>query len=102
MDNVIEPYITIDEPFGPIDSTDIDPNDVEVLQKLFEGHNSIYRNMRHRPSIIMGRKGSGKTSYLRTVFFDGNYDFYIEIRTDHALTHISKVIQSLVKEAVFS
>jgi len=101
VDNVIEPYITIDEPFGPIDSTDIDPNDVEVLQKLFEGHNSIYRNMRHRPSIIMGRKGSGKTSYLRTVFFDGNYDFYIEIRTDHALTHISKVIQSLVKEAVF-
>jgi hypothetical protein len=97
----IQPYITKDEPFGPIDSTDIDPKDVSVSQMLFEQHNWIYRNMRHRPSIIMGRKGSGKTAYLRTVFFDKKYDFYTEIRTDHALMHISKVIQGLVKEAVF-
>ena len=97
----MQPYITNDEPFGPIDSTDIDMKDVNALQKLFEQHNSIYRNMRHRPSIIMGRKGSGKTSYLRSVYFDNDYDFYTEIRTDHALTHISKVVQGLVKDAVF-
>jgi len=97
----MKPYITKDEPFGPIDSTDISQKDVEAQQKLFEQHNWIYRNMRHRPSIIMGRKGSGKTSYLRTVFFDKKYDYHTEIRTDHALTHISKVIQGLVKDAVF-
>ncbi|MBK9925376.1 MAG: hypothetical protein IPP66_08790 [Anaerolineales bacterium] len=101
MDSVVKPYITKDEPFGPIDSTDIDPKDVDAQLKLFEQHNWIYRNMRHRPSIIMGRKGSGKTSYLRTVFFDKKYDFHTEIRTDHALMHISKVIQGLVKDAVF-
>ena len=101
MDHALKPYITKDEPFGPIDSTDIDLKDVDVLEKLFEQHNWIYRNMRHRPSIIMGRKGSGKTSYLRTVFFDKKYDFFTEIRTDHALTHISKVVQDMVREAVF-
>jgi hypothetical protein len=101
VDNVVKPYITKDEPFGPIDSTDIDPKDVDAQLKLFEQHNWIYRNMRHRPSIIMGRKGSGKTSYLRTVFFDKKYDFYTEIRTAHALAHISKVIQGMTKEAVF-
>ena len=101
MDNSIKPYITKDEPFGPIDTTDIDPKDVDALEKLFEQHNWIYRNMRHRPSIIMGRKGSGKTSYLRSVFFDKKYDFYTEIRTDHALTHISRIIQGMTKEAVF-
>lgn len=101
VDNVIKPYITKDEPFGPIDSTDIDSKDVEALQKLFEQHNWVYRNMRHRPSIIMGRKGSGKTSYLRTVFFDKKYDFHTEIRTAHALEHISKVIQGMAREAVF-
>ena len=101
MTDILKPYITRDEPFGPIDSTDIDIRDVDVLEKLFEQHNWIYRNMRHRPSIIMGRKGSGKTSYLRSVYFDKKYEYCTEIRTDHALTHISKVVQGLTKEAAF-
>lgn len=101
MSDPMRPYITRDEPFGPIDSTDIDSRDVDALQKLFEQHNWVYRNMRHRPSIIMGRKGSGKTSYLRTVFFDKKYDYYTEIRTAHVLGHISKVIQRITGKAVF-
>jgi len=69
---------------------------------LFEQHNQPYKKMRHRPSIIMGRKGSGKTSYLRTVYFNKKYDHVTEIRTDHALTHISKVIQGTTKGALFT
>ena len=101
MFNTIRPYITKDEPFGPIDSVDIDPKDIDVMNRLFERHNWIYKNLRQRPSIIMGRKGSGKTYYLRTVFFDRQYDFYTEIRTAHLLGHISSVIQGMTKDAVF-
>ncbi len=101
MIDTIRPYITKDEPFGPIDSVDIDPKDVDVMNRLFERHNWIYKNLHHRPSIIMGRKGSGKTYYLRTVFFDKQYDFYTEIRTAHVLGHISSVIQGMTKDAVF-
>jgi hypothetical protein len=97
----MKPYITRDEPFGPIDSTDIDLRDINALEKLFEQHNRIYKHLHHRPSIIMGRKGSGKTSYLRTVFFDKKYDFFTEIRTAHVLGHISKVIQRITGKAVF-
>jgi hypothetical protein len=101
MTHPLEPYITRNEPFGPIDSTDIDPGETVALEKLFEQHNRTYRNLHRRPSIIMGRKGSGKTSYLRTVYFESKYDFHVEIRTDHALTHISKAIQNTIKDAVF-
>ena len=101
MFDIIRPYITKDEPFGPIDSVDIDPTDVEVMNGLFERHNWIYKHLHQRPSIIMGRKGSGKTYYLRTVFFDKQYDFYTEIRTAHLLGHISSVIQGMMKDAVF-
>jgi hypothetical protein len=97
----IRPYITKDEPFGPIDSADIDPKDTDVMNRLFESHNWIYKNLRNRPSIIMGRKGAGKTYYLRTVFFDKQYNFYTEIRTAHVLAHISNVIQGMTKDAVF-
>lgn len=101
MFDTIRPYITKDEPFGPIDSVDIDPKDVDVMNRLFERHNWIYKNLHNRPSIIMGRKGAGKTYYLRTVFFDKQYDFYTEIRTAHVLGHISSVIQGMTKDAVF-
>jgi len=99
--DTLRPYITKDEPFGPIDSVDIDPKDTEVMNRLFERHNWIYKNLHQRPSIIMGRKGAGKTYYLRTVFFDKQYDFYTEIRTAHLLGHISSVIQGMTKDAVF-
>jgi len=99
MTSPLKNYITKDDPFGPIDSTDIDLNDKEVLSKLFERHNWVYRNMRHRPSIIMGRRGSGKTSYLRTVYFDGEYEFIAEIRTQRVFEEITKVIQATAKDA---
>lgn len=101
MTSPMKPYITKDEPFGPIDSTDIDLRDISALEKLFEQHNRIYKHLHQRPSIIMGRKGSGKTSYLRTVFFDKKYDYFTEIRTAHVLAHISKVIQRITGKAVF-
>ena len=101
MLNAISPYITKDEPFGPIDSVDIDSNDINALKLLFEQHNWTYKNLRNRPSIIIGRRGSGKTYYLRSVFFDKQYDFYTEIRTARVLGHMARVIQRMTKDAVF-
>ncbi len=101
MLDTIRPYITRDEPFGPIDSIDIDAHDIKALKHLFEQHNWIYKNLRNRPSIIIGRRGSGKTYYLRSVFFDKQYDFYIEIRTARVLGYVARVIQNMTKEVVF-
>ncbi len=93
MTSPMKPYITKDEPFGPIDSTDIDLRDISALEKLFEQHNRIYKHLHQRPSIIMGRKGSGKTSYLRTVFFDKKYDYFTEIRTARGLVSEAEMEQ---------
>ena len=101
MLDTVRPYITKDEPFGPIDSTDIAPGDIKALSLLFDQHNWIYKNLRTRPSIIIGRRGSGKTSYLRSVFFDKQYDHYTEIRTARVLGHMAKVVQKATKEAFF-
>lgn len=45
--NTIRPYITRDEPFGPIDSVDIDLSDLSALKLLFEQHNW---NLQESPS----------------------------------------------------
>ena len=102
MFNDIRPYITKDEPFGPIDSGDIDSGDLKALLMLFEKHNWIYKNLHSRPSIIIGRRGSGKTHYLRSVFFDSQYDYYVEIRTPSVLGQVARAIQKMSAEVVFS
>jgi hypothetical protein len=53
----------------------------------------------------MGRRGSGKTSYLRTVLFDKDkknngklqYDYYVEMHTANAFTGISRVVQGMTE-----
>jgi len=102
MFNTIRPYITKDEPFGPIDSGDIDSSDLKALLMLFEKHNWSYKNLHSRPSIIIGRRGSGKTHYLRSVFFDQQYDYYVEIRTPRMLGQVVNAIQKMSTKVVFS
>ena len=102
MFNDVRPYITKDEPFGPIDSGDIDSHDLKALLMLFEKHNWIYKNLHSRPSIIIGRRGSGKTHYLRSVFFDQQYDYYVEVRTPRVLGQVASAIQKMTSEVLFS
>jgi hypothetical protein len=104
MFNDIRPYITKDEPFGPIDSGDIDSSDLKALLMLFEKHNWIYKNLPSRPSIIIGRRGAGKTHYLRSVFFDPQqrYDYHVEIRTPRVLGQVANAIQKMTSEVLFS
>ena len=97
----IKDYITFDEPFGPIDTVDIDDSDIDVLEALFEQHNRLYGELRSRPSIIIGRKGSGKTAYLHSVFFDKQYSFYTEIKTPQAFNDVIDVIQKITRDALF-
>lgn len=106
--DLLRPYINKDEPFGPIDayqigSTDIvGPTDIEALRLLFEKQNRVYKSFRDRPSIIMGRRGSGKTSYLRSVYFGDQYDYYVNITTENILEHISTVIHDLSSDTVYT
>ncbi len=100
--SLLQPYITKDEPFGPIDAFEIGATDIEVLKLLFDKQNRIYKLFRDRPSIIMGRRGSGKTSYLRSVYFDDQYFEYVEIATDNALSQIVSVVQELSNDTVFT
>jgi hypothetical protein len=97
--DLITNYITLDEPFGPIDSTEI--VEPEVLELLFEQHNRIYEKLNDNPSIIFGRKGSGKTSYLRSVYFNKKFDYYAEIRTSEALNKVISIIQQSSNQPPF-
>lgn len=54
---------TYERPFGPTNATNI--TDDGVFRRLFDPNNKIIGKFKSAHSLIIGRKGSGKTSFLR-------------------------------------
>lgn len=90
---ILRNYISPEEPFGPVDAEDIE--DPRALEILFEHHNKIYKSLKQRPSTIVGRKGSGKTSYLNSVFFEGSYKYTIALDTSELLTSVINAVGTI-------
>ena len=92
-------YITEDEAFGPVNATDIE--ELDALEILFDSHNRIYRALHQRPSVVIGRKGAGKTSYLHAAYFEKNYDYVIEISTPKVFRNVIESIEKTTKGSLF-
>jgi len=58
-------YVTPSEPLGPSDAAQI--ADLEVAAKLFDIHNKSFNTLLRRDlSVLIGRRGSGKTALLNS------------------------------------
>ena len=73
-----------------------------MRERLFDQHNELFRHLQDRPSIIMGRKGSGKTAYLNSVYFDGKYDHIVELGTSSALQKVVEAVQRCTEGVAFA
>ncbi len=99
VDNEIKKYVNQERPFGPI-STDVIENQ-KVRDLLFDGQNRIYRKLSGTPAFIFGRKGSGKTAFLRNLGVNRKYGVVSEIRTSNAFIEVLKTIESLSSRLMF-
>lgn len=79
-------YITDDFPLGPIDARAIDNK--EIYKYFFDKENLIYSKITKRPSIIVGRRGSGKTAFLLSLKYGDRFDYSIELTTYKAFADI--------------
>ncbi|WP_187431848.1 hypothetical protein ROLI_005810 [Roseobacter fucihabitans] len=72
----IKIYFTPAQPFGPRSSEDI--KDDELVQPLiFNTRNSIWKSYQKDPSIIVGRRGSGKTTVVSRTELAGKFKYII-------------------------
>ena len=97
---IISEYLNDDEPFGPVDAKEI--KDPKVIEILFEHHNEIYKSLHKKPSIIIGRRGSGKTSYLYSVYFEKKYKYIVEVNAATAFLDVIKAISSFTTGISFA
>jgi hypothetical protein len=95
LDLRIKQYVSPHAPLGPSDASQI--KDVEVAARLFDPHNKSFNSLLRKDlSVVIGRRGSGKTAllnsyryrpYLGKVSPDTygsdfrSYDYVIEITT---------------------
>ena len=93
----IRKYITHTRPFGPVDSSDVNTADTAEMQELFDRNNNIYRTLESHTSVLIGRKGSGKTAYLRSTFLDAQAGPLEVVQLRTASTFL-EVLKALNKE----
>ena len=96
---LIKKYVHEDFPLGPINAETID--DPYVSNILFEEHNKLYDRITERPSIVLGRKGSGKTSFLKHLLYGDKYKVSVLIDTSEAFTKIIRSVQSTLNKDGF-
>ncbi len=97
---IIQDYLNIDEPFGPVDAREIESQ--RAIELLFEKHNELYKHLHQRPSIVVGRKGSGKTSYLNSVYFANGYKYIVELDAAELFSNVIKSISKISYGPVFA
>lgn len=65
IDDRIRQYVTKDAPLGPSDAARI--TDTEVAAHLFDPHNQSFNSLLRKDlSVVIGRRGSGKTALLNS------------------------------------
>jgi hypothetical protein len=57
-------YVRLDQPFGPVDAADVVEPDCYAA--LYDWNNKIFANILKGSDVLVGRRGSGKSSLLRS------------------------------------
>lgn len=97
---ILRKFLTPDEPFGPINSSKITDN--AAAEVLFNRENEIYKALRSNPAIIVGRRGAGKTAYLKCERFSRKFDFVVEFNKSVDFAKLIKRIQGILTEPIFA
>ena len=65
IDERLKKYVRPDQPFGPVDAADI--VEPECAAALYEWNNKTFADMLLGSDVLVGRRGSGKSSLLRSL-----------------------------------
>lgn len=98
--HVLNRYFSADYPLGPLDARRVLKEHSFLLDLLAERDLVTLQQRVERPSIIVGRRGSGKTSYLRKLGHESPTHLFVEIRTDRAFNILLASINNIIRDAI--
>ena len=92
---LLQEIITEDKPFGPSASEDAGN---ELFEQIFDHTNSAYKRLKQQPSLIVGRRGSGKTALLYGLQYETKYVKSIVVPPEKAFSKIIERIDQQLSE----
>lgn len=95
----LKEYYNDDHPLGPISSPKVENQD--IFQHLFDTDNVLYSEMSRHPSLIIGRRGAGKTALLHSIYMGSHYKYVVELPAQIAFRKVVISIQEMGKDDVF-
>ena len=87
-------------PLGPI-AIDEQESDPQKLELLFDKNNKLYQQLNHDLTIVIGRKGSGKTALLNSVMFSKADSILISLPTADTFSQIVDVISEITPNTAY-
>ena len=88
-------YFTNALPLGP----NATPDDFteEAYKRLFDVENEIFRSLSHDPQILIGRRGAGKTAFLKVRHYLNENDLSVELQSSRAFAHVLQSINTITE-----
>lgn len=92
-----------EEPLGPEKIKDTRLDTINIVPELVSTNNIPYKKLVDNPRVIIGRRGSGKSSILRSFYFNNNYkkELLIDWPQAFGLTMMATNINKLVSSQIF-
>lgn len=91
MDEPLKEFVNPDQPFGPISTPTI--SNYQAFSSLLDTNNEISRELNKRPSLIIGRRGSGKTAFLNSLALDRRYSVIVALEPGDAFPSMIRNIE---------
>lgn len=92
---------TDEQPLGPIQT----PPDIDLAEfnAIFDADNQIWKSVSSQPSIVIGRKGAGKTAFLKGLTLKNSREIVVFLRSNNVFRTSLNIIQqfSWLRKLIF-
>lgn len=96
----LKDFFTESNPLGPLTSDVI--NTPSLIKALLCNKNMLFNALRGNPSLIIGRKGAGKTAFLRLSYINSKNKIIVELKPEKAFRQIVESLNEHEKDILFA
>lgn len=88
--NILKSYVNYEQPFGPENAKLVKDDFSRYV--LFNKENIFSMEYRRNPRVIIGRRGSGKTTITSNTKFIDDHNYIINIQPEEALATVESIV----------